>query len=195
MNGLPILLFHNPRLKRDTSASFLFFLSFLTSSIKIDDVWIRARTLSKQVKQEVSWTLIFHLMKWASIFSALIMHRSCASHVVSYTTFVMWWKLYHFVMWWKLYYFCNVMVCHPTFTDKKVLQPTFPRVSLTKMVQLPILNNSHAYPFCKTMLGTTSYLVLAIAPFLSVKLAEIGRETIQSVKVRVHHVMEAIPFL
>ena len=77
-------------------------------------------------------------------------------------------------------------MCHLTFTDKKVLRPTFPRVSLTKMVQWPILNNSHAYPFCKTMPGTTSYLVLAIAPFLSVKLAEIGRETIQSVKVRVH---------
>ena len=55
------------------------------------------------------------------------------------------------------------------------------------MVQWPMLNNSHAYPFCKTTPGTTSYLVLAIAPFLSVKLAEIGRETIQSVKVRVHH--------
>ena len=36
------------------------------------------------------------------------------------------------------------------------------------------------------MPGTTSYLELAIAPFLSVKLAEIGRKTIQSVKVRVH---------
>ena len=54
------------------------------------------------------------------------------------------------------------------------------------MVQWQILNNSHAYPFCKTTPGTTSYLVLAIAPFLSVKLAEIGRKTIQSVKVRVH---------
>ena len=30
------------------------------------------------------------------------------------------------------------------------------------------LNNSHAYPFCKTTPGTTSYLDLAIAPFLSV---------------------------
>ena len=54
------------------------------------------------------------------------------------------------------------------------------------MVQWQILNNSHAYPFCKTTPGTTSYLVLAIAPFLSVKLAEICRGTIQSVKVRVH---------
>ena len=45
------------------------------------------------------------------------------------------------------------------------------------MVQWPILNNSHAYPLCKTTPGTTSYLDLAIAPFLSVKLAEIGRET------------------
>ena len=77
--------------------------------------------------------------------------------------------------------------CHPTFTDKQVSRPTFPQVSLTKMVQWPILNNSHAYPFCKTTPGTTSYLDLAIAPFLSVKLMEIGRETIQSVKVRVHH--------
>ena len=81
----------------------------------------------------------------------------------------------------------KLKTCHPTFTDKNVLQLTFPQVSLTKMVQWPILNNSHAYPFCKTMPGTTSYLVLAIAPFLSVKLAEIGRKTIQSVKVRVHH--------
>ena len=54
------------------------------------------------------------------------------------------------------------------------------------MVQWPILNNSHAYPFCETMPGSTSYLDLAIAPFLSVKLAEIGRETIKSVKVRVN---------
>ena len=56
-----------------------------------------------------------------------------------------------------------------------------------KKVQWPILNNSHDYPFCKTMPGTTSYLVLAIAPFLSLKYALIGCETIQSVKVRVHH--------
>ena len=57
---------------------------------------------------------------------------------------------------------------HPTFTDKKVSRPTFLQVSLTKMtktVQWPILNNSHAYPFCKTMPGTQLYLVLAIAPF------------------------------
>ena len=36
---------------------------------------------------------------------------------------------------------------------------------MTKTVQWPILNNSHAYPFCKTMPGTQLYLVLAIAPF------------------------------
>ena len=86
---------------------------------------------------------------------------------------------------------CTIVIaqltsCHPTFTDKKVLRPTFLRVSLTKMVQWLILNNSHSYPFCKTMPGTISYLVLAIAPFLSVKLMEISCETIQSVKVRVH---------
>ena len=49
--------------------------------------------------------------------------------------------------------------CHPTFTDKKVLRPTFPRVSLTKMVQCPILNNSHAYPFCKTTPGTQLFSI------------------------------------
>ena len=38
------------------------------------------------------------------------------------------------------------------------------------------------------MPGTTSYLVLAIAQSLSVKLAEIGCKTIQSVKVRVHQI-------
>ena len=53
---------------------------------------------------------------------------------------------------------------------------------LTKKVQWPILNNSHTYPFCKTTPGTQ----LAIAPFLSVKLAQNGRKTTQSVKVRVH---------
>ena len=40
-------------------------------------------------------------------------------------------------------------------------------------------------PFVKPR-QVLSYLVLAIAPFLSVKLAQSGRETIQSVKVRVH---------
>ena len=54
--------------------------------------------------------------------------------------------------------------CHPTFTDRKVSRPknmTFSRpkfaknekfcASFTDQVQRPILNNSHAYPFCKTM--------------------------------------------
>ena len=30
---------------------------------------------------------------------------------------------------------------HPSYTDKKVLRPNFPRVTLTKMVQWPNLNN------------------------------------------------------
>ena len=59
-------------------------------------------------------------------------------------------------------------MCHPTYTDKKVLRPNFPQVTRTKMVQWPIVINSHAYPFFKTTPGTTSYLDLAIAPFLSV---------------------------
>ena len=53
----------------------------------------------------------------------------------------------------------NKKTCHPTFTDKKVSQPTFPQVSLTKMVQWPIINNSHAYPFCKTMPGTQLFSI------------------------------------
>ena len=71
------------------------------------------------------------------------------------------------------------------------------------MLQWLHLNNSHAYPFCKTTQGTISeshqqscaielrqrFLDVAIATtFLSVKLAQNSRKTIQSVKVRVHHV-------
>ena len=79
------------------------------------------------------------------------------------------------------------LIVLPHFCNQKVSRPKNMAVLQPKMVQWPILNNSHAYPFCKTTPGTTSYLVLAIAPFMSVKLAEIGHETIQSVKVRVHH--------
>ena len=71
-------------------------------------------------------------------------------------------------MWTRLYpqvepsvYSC-LSPCHPIFTDKKVSQPTFLWVSLTKMtkmVQWPILNNSHAYPFCKTTPGTQLFSI------------------------------------
>ena len=63
------------------------------------------------------------------------------------------------------------ILCDPTFTDKKVSQPnghkklkvlrefhwqSFWSTRLTKMSQWLHLNNSHAYPFCKTMPGTIS---------------------------------------
>ena len=38
---------------------------------------------------------------------------------------------------------------HPTYTDKKVLRPNFPRVTLTKIVQWPILNNFPHLPLLK----------------------------------------------
>ena len=41
----------------------------------------------------------------------------------------------------------------PHFRDQKVLQPKNMAVLRPKMVQGPILNNSHAYPFCKTTPG------------------------------------------
>ena len=45
----------------------------------------------------------------------------------------------------------------------------FSQVTLTKWSQWLHLNNSHAYPFCKTTPGTTSYLDVAIATiFVSV---------------------------
>ena len=56
----------------------------------------------------------------------------------------------------------KIVSCHHTFTDKKVSRPTFPWVSLTKMtkmVQWLILNNSHAYPFCKTTPGTQLFSI------------------------------------
>ena len=105
-----------------------------------------------------------------------------------------------------VYFFCcNKSTCHPNFTDKKVLRKfhwqSFWSTRLTKMLQWLHLNNSHAYPFCKTTPGTISeshqqscaielwqqFLDVAIATeFLSVKLAQNGRKTIWSVKVRVH---------
>ena len=52
-------------------------------------------------------------------------------------------------------------IVSPHFRDQKVSRPknmvvSRPKnmvVSQPKMVQWPILNNSHAYPFCKTMPG------------------------------------------
>ena len=35
----------------------------------------------------------------------------------------------------------NFSRCTPSYTDKKVSRPNFPRVTLTKMVQWPNLNN------------------------------------------------------
>ena len=57
--------------------------------------------------------------------------------------------------------------CHPTFNDRKVSRPSQYSsfaTRLPKMVQWPILNNSHAYPFCKTMPGTQLFSI-GIAPF------------------------------
>ena len=52
--------------------------------------------------------------------------------------------------------------CHPTYTDRKVSRPSQYSsfaTRLPKMVQWPILNNSHAYPICKTIPGTQLFSI------------------------------------